>query len=70
MILKARKIGNILFHQVFQKQIQRNIHIFIVYFQKKKSKKKKNINFPKDFSKKYINSPGIWLTNIKFPFHY
>ena len=37
---------------------------------KKKSKNKKNKYFPKDFSKKYINSPGIWLTNIKFPFHY
>ena len=47
MIFKSRKIGNILFHQVFQKQILRNILICIVYFIYKQIWKKIWEIFPK-----------------------
>ena len=53
MIFKSRKIGNILFHQVFQKQILRNTLICIVYFIYKQIWKKNLRNFPK-----------IWVSEI------
>ena len=65
MIFKSPKIGNILFHQVFQKQIQRSILIFIVYFPWKKKKQSENFSLNMSQNRLKIcdqNPKGLALT--------
>ena len=54
IIFKSRKIGDLLFPQVYRKQIQRNILIFIVYFPYKKIWQKNLINFPEIWIQKLL----------------